>query len=88
MNGSEVPILLKNSIIWVRDFPGENQTILNLTYKQAREFNSAAVRADHENHDPLRVSGSIERLKRKWFCPAEKFGVFQQYLPFGEVHIG
>jgi hypothetical protein len=27
------PILLKNSIIWVRDFPGENQTTLNLTYK-------------------------------------------------------
>ena len=26
-------ILLKNSIIWMRDFSGENQTTLNLTYK-------------------------------------------------------
>jgi putative membrane protein len=26
-------ILLKNSIIWVRDFSCENQTTLNLTYK-------------------------------------------------------
>jgi hypothetical protein len=25
------------------------------------------------------VLGSIERLKRKWFRPAEIFGVFQQY---------
>jgi len=24
---------LKNSIIWVRDFSGKNQTTLNLTYK-------------------------------------------------------
>jgi len=30
------------------------------------------------------VLGSIERLKRKWFCPAEKFGVFQQNMPKGD----
>ena len=28
---------------------------------------------------PLRVSGSIERLKRKGLCPVEKSRVFQQY---------
>jgi hypothetical protein len=27
------------------------------------------------------VSGSIERLKRKWFCLVEKFRVFQQNRP-------
>jgi hypothetical protein len=30
------------------------------------------------------VLGSIERLKRKWFCSAEKFRVFQQYRPVAE----
>jgi len=33
LKGGNVPILLKNSIIWVRDFSGENQTTLNLAYK-------------------------------------------------------
>jgi hypothetical protein len=33
VSGRNVPILLKNSIIWVRDFSGEIQTTLNLTYK-------------------------------------------------------
>ena len=32
LNGSNGQILLKNSIIWVRAFSGENQTTLNLTY--------------------------------------------------------
>ena len=28
---------------------------------------------------------SIRSLKRKWFCPIEKFGVFQQYLPIAAL---
>jgi hypothetical protein len=32
------------------------------------------------------VLGSIESLKRKWFSPAEKLRVFQQYRPLSDTH--
>jgi hypothetical protein len=57
------------------DFPYENQTTLYLTYQQDSGFNSGSVRTVRDKYDPHRVLGSIERLKRKWFSPAEKFRV-------------
>jgi hypothetical protein len=47
---------------------------------------SGSVRTVRDKYDPHRVLGSIERLKRKWFSPAEKFRVFQQYRPFSASH--
>ena len=31
---------------------------------------------------------SVRSLKRKWFCPVEKFGVFQQYRHTATVRTG
>jgi len=28
---------------------------------------------------------SIRSLNRKWFCPLEKFEVFQQYMPKADI---
>ena len=63
------------------DFSDKNQITLIFAYEYAPLFNSSAVRSDHEIYDPLRVLEPIECLKRKWFRPAAKFRVFQQYLP-------
>jgi hypothetical protein len=47
---------------------------------------SGSVRTVRDKYDPHRVLGSIERLKRKWFSPAEKFRVFQQNLPEADAY--
>ena len=48
INGSNLPILLKNSIIWMGEFPVENQINLSFTYLYVREFSSDIVRTDHD----------------------------------------
>ena len=73
------PVLLKNPLIWMGEFSYENRITLNLIYKLDSEFNSGAVRTVRDKSDPLRVLGSIERLKFRWFWSVENFSVSEQY---------